>query len=417
MDTDAILVEMLSGLAPLQPVQLPLAVCAGSVLASAVTAARDLPGRALAGRDGYALRAADVAPACGERPVRLEVIGSVAPGQSAATALPAASAFRVMTGAPLPAGADAVLRAEDAHLDETGGGRSAIVISAAVEAGAFVCPAGTEFAAHATALHAGQVLGPPELAVLSALGQTHACVVPRPRVAIVVTGSELDHDQQAGPDGRALHPSNVVLVRAMVEACGAVVDSLRVAPDDVARLEAVMRAALSADILITTGGTGRAVGDLIRKALRGREVRSLWDMKVRGSRPAMFRVLLDESAARAVPHLALPGRPIAAMVGFSLFGEPLLQRLAGASDPRARYLAARLVECPAPPGSRPRFFAVRLHRDHDGWHATPTGDASLYGLAAAAGADGFAMAAEDGRDPPAAGGVMRVLLPPWRSLP
>ena len=149
--------------------------------------------------------------------------------------------------------------------------------------------------------------------------------------------------------------------------------------------------------------------------LRDREVSSMWDLKVRGSRPATFRLLRQPSGDRLIPHLALPGRPVAAMVAFSLFADPLLRHLSARRPRKARYLSARLAAIPQEIQKSQRFLPVRLRRCESGWEAVPTGDASLYGLAAAIGAHGFALLGQ-GSDEPAVGQPAQVLIPPWQEV-
>lgn len=415
MNTEEVVAAMLTAVEELPPVNLPLAECRDCILASAVVPSANMPAWPTASRDGFAVRSADVALTCGSHPVSLAVAGAIAPDQHGGGSLAAGFALRIVTGASLPAGADAVVPCEDTTSQNGGTSGGTIEIGSPIKSDQFVASVGSEFAAGATALRAGLLLGPPELAALSALGHTHALIIPKPRVAVVVTGSELRR-HLADSDMSKLHASNGLLVTAMVHACDAMVESLRIVSDDIDELAHALRCAMSADIIVTTGGTGRGSGDLMSRVLNDQEVQTMWNMKVRGSRPATFRLLRDKPGHRVIPHLALPGRPVAAMVAFSLFAYPLLRRLSGHPPLGARYISARLVVAPGNASSRQRFFPVSLRYGAGGWEATPTGDAALYGLAAAVGAHGFAILGHDG-DEPEVGQLTRVLLPPWRPLP
>ena len=414
MTTDEIIAAMLERVAVPAPVSQPLAECRDCLLASSVIASANLPHRSIASRDGYALRAADVATASASSPIRLPIVGEIAPGESVPAALPAGCAVRVLTGAPLPAGADAVVRTEDAHVQLPLGMQNYVDILLPAASGQFVALVGSEFAAGATALHAGLTLGPAELAALAALGLTHAAVIPRPRVAIVVSGTELRR-KSADSELPQLYASNGVLVSAMVQACGGVAQSVRIVSDDPAELAQALQSAMSADLIVTTGGTGRGSRDVIGKVLQEREVSSMWDLKVSGSRPAAFRMLRQDSAERVIAHLALPGRPVAAMLAFALFACPLLRRLSGRPPRKAQYLRARLAAMPEGAHKSQRFFPVRLRYRESAWEAVPTGDASLYGLAAAIGAHGFALLGQ-ARVRPEGWRLVRVLLPPWQEM-
>jgi len=411
LTTDDIVAAMLSMVDSLAQMQQPLAECRDCVLAQPVIAPVHLPHRSIASRDGYAVRAADVAAASLARPVRLIVVGDIAPGEATSDALLAGGAFRVMTGAPLPPGTDAVVRREDLHAPPATAHPGHVDVGAPVTPGQFVALSGSEFTAGAQVLSEGSTLGPAELAVLAALGFSSAPIVPKPRVGIVVTGTEL-RQGSSHTELATLHASNGVLVRAMVEACGGVVESVRITSDDPDRLAEALLDATAADLVVTTGGTGRGAKDVMAHALREREAGSLWNLKVRGSRPAAFRVLHSAVGDRLVPHLALPGRPVAAIVAFLLFAYPLLRHLSARPRRTASCIAARLAAIPPDFGQAQRFLPVSLRRSGGGWEAVPTGDASLYGLAAAVGAHGFALVGPEFAEA-AEGREVQVVIPPW----
>lgn len=406
---------MLADVAPLAPVTLPLAEAQGCVLAQPLVAPADLPSRAKASRDGYAVRAADLTRCSQAAPLRLPVAAASAPGQSTPAALPAGSVCRVFTGAPLPAHADAVVRHEDAQVVASGAdAREQVEFIDPVPAGRFVAGAGSEFAAGAVVLEAGTVLGPAELAVLAATGATTVGVHPPPRVAIIVTGSELRSHAGEG-DATQLYASNAVLVAALVRACGGSVASTRIVSDDVQAMTAAFEQALHADLIVSTGGTGRAQRDRIGQVLREREAASMWQRRSSGSRPLSYRLLRRDEHGTQVPHLALAGRPIAASVAFALFAHPLLRHLAGHAVQLPRYVQARLVNLPPAARRVQRFVPVRLQSGAQELQALPTADATLYGLTAALGAHGFALLArgDDAEQDPEP--LLRVLIAPWQA--
>lgn len=410
LTVDAIVATMLARVRGVPAVDQPVSESLGCVLASPVVAAANLPPWPVATRDGYAVRAVDA-------------IAPTSARGDGAHRLTGGWASRIMTGSPLPTDADAVVPAEYCRsapgaasggdvsgYGTTGAARDWVEISTPVDPGQFVALTGVEFEAGSPALPAGIVLGPAELAVLAALGHAHARVVPRPRVAVVATGTEL-HQAGALPAGK-VYASNVTLVEGMVRACGATVSSVRVVPDDPGDLAKALREALVADLILSTGGTGRSPRDLIGKVLMDQEVDSLWDVPVRGSKPAAFRLLREATTERLVPHLALPGRPIGAMVSFIVFAYPLLRRLAGLPAKPARYRWARLAKgIDGIPGHH-RYVPVRLERCRGSWQAVPEGESSLYGLAATVGTDGFAVLGPRTAAVPT-GHRVRVLLPPW----
>lgn len=411
MTNDDIVRTLAEVVPALAPVSQPLDDSLGCVLANDVDARFDLPPRALASRDGIALRAADVAAASPTRPLVLPVAGTSAPGDAVGVSLPPGQAWQVMTGAALPPGADAVLRHEDVLLENNPDSVHSARVTRPATAGQYVAHAGSEFTAGARVVVTGTVLGPAELAALAAQGLIQVRVVPRPRVSIIVTGSELR--EGGNPDGAGgLHASNAVLVSAMVRSCGARVMARQIVADEHDLLERAFDAALQADLVLSTGGTGRAARDRVGQVLRMREAADLRNLTSGGSRPAGIRLLRRGPGGPAVPHVALPGRPIAAVVAFTLFAAPLLRHLAGEGVCLPRYVDARLVGSSEAVRLAQRFVPVRLHQAADGLDAVATGDAALYGLAATLGADGFALLARGG-DSGDAAPLLRVLLAPW----
>jgi len=209
-----------------------------------------------------------------------------------------------------------------------------------------------------------------------------------------------------------MYASNVALMQGMVTACGASTSSVQVTSDDAAELANALLGALGADLILTTGGSGRSSRDIVRTALLDHEAGSLWNTPLRGSKPIALRLLRESKTGRLVPHLALPGRPIAATVAFILFAYPLLRRLAGLPPtPRACCRARVTTAIDGSPGHN-RYIPVRLHRGIGGWHAVPQTESTLYGLAATGASHGFIM---PGRRTGALarGQRVRVLLPPW----
>lgn len=409
MTNDEVLLSMLRAVEPLQPRHQLLSVSLGCALAQPVIASVDIPATDVSSRDGFALRTRDVNLSKANTPVRLRLADKVAAAGDAMVLAPN-SAFSVLTGGRVPDGADAVVCTEDV-VCEASAPDASIQVNNAVPVGQHLVRRGAEFNSGMVALPAGTTLGPPELAALAALGVSGVMVHPKPRVAIIVTGTEL-HAEPFCADSAKVHSSNAVLAAAMVDAVGGVVACTYIVADETSQLVEAFNQALNADLILSTGGTGQGARDLVHRVLRDREVSSLWDMKTGGSRPVAFRVLSRGSGGGLVPHLALSGRPIAASVAFALFGHSLIRHLAGLSRQLPRYAFARLRRAGLPDLSSQRFLPVRLDSTAGELVAIPTGDPSLYGLKAALGAHGFALLPRanekaDANDP------VRVLLSPW----
>ncbi len=387
---------MLGLLPRLATVSLPVADCRGLVLAEQIVSEVDLPPFPVATRDGYALSAGDVSGACA-KPAILPVVAELAAGSLPPDHFPARAAAQIMTGAPLPRCADSVVPSEHCSTllaaavgDSDAVKSGAVKITTFISPGQFVAPAGTEFKRGATVLEPGAVLRAPELTVLSALGRNFVRVIPRPKVAVVVTGSELVGLDTAAAAGR-VYASNALLVPELVTANGALVMRVQVVQDEEEKLRAAMMAAMDADLILTTGGTAQGVRDLVAHVLTEAEEASLWAMPVRGSKPAAFRLLQRPEDDRCVPHLALPGRPIAAAVAFELFARPLIRQLRGLPPGPPQFVRARLARGIRGTPGRHRYIAVRLRRSGRSWLAHPYGEEAPYGLAGIVCADGFAV--------------------------
>jgi molybdopterin molybdotransferase len=303
---------------PLETVPLPLAL--GRVLGEEVRSTVALPPWDNASMDGYAVRAEDLDGAMGAE-ARLPVSGTVAAGAVDVQALAAGTAMRIMTGAPVPPGADSVIRVED-----TDGGVEAVVIRARRDLHANVRPRGQDLAPGDVAVAAGTRLRAAHLGVLASVGSASVAVHREPRVAVLTTGDELVRveDFAAVERGERIVSSNAYTLAAAVTEAGGVVVDLGIAHDDPASLYAAMHGARGCDLLITSGGVSVGAYDFTKDAVQalGGELR-LWRVAMRPGAPIGFGML------GAMPWLGLPGNPVSSMVTFELFARPLIKRLRG----------------------------------------------------------------------------------------
>ncbi len=321
----------------------------GRVLAEDVAARVTQPPTDVSAMDGYAVRAADVAHVSAEVPARLEVIGRVPAGSEFQGAVGPGQAVRIFTGAPLPAGADAIVIQEDTERDG-----DTVVVKASAPQGTYVRPAGLDFRVGAVGLAAGRRLSARDVGLAAAMDRPWLQVHRRPRVAILATGDEvvLPGDPR-GPN--QIVSSNGFSLAAFVQACGGQPIHLGIAPDDSAALKALVDGARGADLLVTTGGVSVGEHDLIREALgeSGLEM-DFWRIAMRPGKPLLF------GRIGATPILGLPGNPVSSLVCATLFLGPAIavmlgQDIAsaapetailgtplGANDRRQDYLRARL---------------------------------------------------------------------------
>lgn len=352
---------ILAAFAPLPPVSIPLDAALGLVLAETVVAGEDLPPFANAAMDGFAVRAADTAGAAPAGPVRLRVAGAVAAGAGAAPlpAVGAGTAIRIMTGAPLPPGADAVVRFEetDDGRDEPG----SVAVRHAAVSGSNVRPAGEDVAAGTVVLLPGARLFPAEIGLLAALGRTTVLIHPRPRVAILTTGDELVPPGVLPGPGQ-IRDSNGPALAALVRQAGGEPLDLGIARDTTADLRARLAgaAASGADLILTVGGVSVGDYDLVKEVLRADGRVDLWRVRIKPGKPLAFGRL------GGLPLIGLPGNPVAAIVAFHQFVRPAIRTMLGRGDLTLPEISARLLDRVENPGGRRHFVRVLVRPDPDG---------------------------------------------------
>jgi molybdenum cofactor synthesis domain-containing protein len=355
-----------------EPVHLPLDDCLGLVLAEDVTSLVDLPGFDNSAMDGYAVRAVDVAAADPGVPgsaVRLPVVGEVAAGGVATRAVGSSEAVRIMTGAMLPEGADAIVKVED-----TDGGTESVEIRAGVPAGTSVRPAGEDVKQGQVVLSVGMGVDARRVALLAATGHADALVWPRPRVAVVSTGAELVAPGEPLRPGQ-IHESNSYMLEAAVVASGAVAVRQETVDDDPAAvLAAVTELAADVDVIVTSGGVSMGAYDVVKESLRDNGV-DFVQVAMQPGKPQGFGLVGD----RKVPLFALPGNPVSSYVSFEVFVRPALRRLMGRTPEARGTVTARLEHAlSSPPGRTQVARAVASHTE-EGWRADPVwGQASHF---------------------------------------
>jgi molybdopterin molybdotransferase len=307
----------------------------GRVLARAVVADRDQPPFARVTRDGFAVRAGDVDGSGPDRPATLSVIGEAVPGRETAITVGARQCVEIMTGAALPAGADAVVMVE--HTERVDAARVRILRALAV--GDNVVGRGSELPAGALAIPARRRLDPSAIALAASLGCAHLSVHVRPRVAVVTTGDELV-EVDARPTVTQIRDSNRRSLCAQVARAGGIAIAAPIARDDPTTLRAVIESALTrADLLLLSGGVSMGKYDHVEGVLAGLGAVTVFDgVAIRPGRPLVF------GRVGAVPFFGLPGNPLSTMVTFELLVRPALDRLAGADAAPLRYRWAPLAE-------------------------------------------------------------------------
>ena len=379
---------ILAAITPADPVRLPLPECHGLVLCEDVTSLVDLPGFDNSAMDGYAVRAVDVSaadPGVPDSAVRLPVVAEVAAGGVATRRVGPGEAVRIMTGAMLPEGADAIVKVED-----TDGGTETVEIRAGAPVGTSVRPAGEDVKQGQVVLQAGLVVDARRVALLAATGHADALVRTRPRVAVVSTGAELVPPGEPLRPGQ-IHESNSYMLEAAIVASGAVAVRQATVDDDAAAvLAAVAELAADVDAIVTSGGVSMGAYDVVKESLRDHGV-DFVQVAMQPGKPQGFGLVGD----RRVPLFALPGNPVSSYVSFEVFVRPALRRLMGLQPEVRPTLTARLEHAlSSPPGRAQVARAVATHTGQ-GWRADPVWGQASHFVADLARANAFVFVPPD----------------------
>ncbi|MFJ9106158.1 gephyrin-like molybdotransferase Glp [Streptomyces sp. NPDC102405] len=407
---DEHLEDILATVRPLEPIELQLLDAQGCVLVEDVTVPVSLPPFDNSSMDGYAVRVADVAGASEEFPAVLDVVGDVAAGEAELLHVGPGQAARIMTGAPLPPGAETVVPVEwtDGGLGEgpvTGmrarslapeGAEGHVHVYRPAEARAHVRAEGSDVRAGDRALDAGTVLGPPQIALLAAIGRGTVRVRPRPRVVVMSTGSELVQPDESLGTGQ-IYDSNSFALTAAARDAGAIAYRVGAVADDAETLRSTIEDQLvRADLVVTTGGVSVGAYDVVKEALS-----SVGDEDEPGSGVDFRKLAMQPGKPQGfgtigpdhTPLLALPGNPVSSYVSFELFVRPAIRTLMGLDDvhrPRTR-ATLRADKALTSPKGRRQF----LRGACAGGSVAPVGGAGSHLVAALAQANALIVVPED----------------------
>lgn len=345
---------------PLPARSLPIAQVRGQVLAESITAAEDIPPFPNTGMDGFAVSAADLADASEGTPVVLPVVETIAAGAVASRPLGRGEAMRIMTGAPMPAGADAVIMVELTEVMDEGTGET-VLCRAPVPRGNHVRPAGDDLAAGTEVFGPGTVLGPAHIGMLATLGYFEVSVIGRPRVGVFSTGDELVTGPQPLGPGQ-IRDSNRPQLLALVDEAGMVPVDLGWLPDDEPAIEAALRqSAPAVDALVTSGGVSMGDFDFVKSLLQRLGEMNWMQIAIKPAKPFAYGTVLG------TPIFGLPGNPVSSAVSFELLARPALNKMMGRPDLHRRRVWA-LTDEPLirRPDGKTHFARVYLTDSADG---------------------------------------------------
>lgn len=390
--------RILQQFARLETADVRLLDAVGQVLAEDLVAGFNIPPLANTAMDGYAVRAQDTTGATYGTPLKLDVIGYLPAGEVYAGTLATGQAVRIMTGAPIPEGSDAVVPFEET--DEYGSevsssARTSVRIDVEARPGANVRVAGEDMRKGEHVLTKGAIIGPAQIGVIASLGHDHLRAYRRPIVAIISTGDELLRPGEPLAPGK-IYDSNAFSLAAQVSSFGGSPKILDVARDSVEALTARIREGLAnVDMLVTSAGVSRGDFDVVKTVLANEGKVGFWTVKMKPGKPLAFGTFRNPDG-RTIPHLGLPGNPVSAMLTFELFGRPAIFKMLGKEHAWPRPVIRAVTKERIRNTDGRRFYARVILEEEDGKpvvHLTgPQGSGVLTSMALAS---AFAICPED----------------------
>lgn len=398
----------------------PLLDALGQVLAEDIIAPFDIPPLDNTAMDGYAVRAADTAGATESSPVVLKVIADLAAGYVLETPVGTGESVRIMTGAPIPPGADSVVPFEETDEvlrdpNQPALKRETVHVMKAANPGANVRIRGGDVREGQRVIAAGRVLRPSEVGVLASIGLTEVPVIRRPVVAILSTGDEVTAPGEPLLPGR-IYDANAMSIASMVAKYGGIPRLLGIARDTVEDLTRKIREGFDADMLVTSAGVSRGDFDVVKDVLANEGAIDFWTVRMRPGKPLAFGAF-NAGGGRKVPHLGLPGNPVSSMVSFELFGRPAIFKMLGRGDwerPMLRAISRQAIHS----DDGRRFYArCIVTQGEDGrWYADLTGPQGSGILTSMSSANALTVIHEDSPSVKA-GDEIDVMMLDWEHAP
>lgn len=356
--------RVVDAIRPLSPYDQPLLEAMGLPVCEDIVAPMDLPAFDNSAMDGYAVYFDDVASASDDHPVHLPVVGEMAAGQTKLLALSPGTTVRIMTGAPVPQGADAIV-----PIEWTDGGVATVRISRAPERDEHVRHQGEDVQVGDVLLEDGTVLGPRQLGLLASVGRSQVLSRPRPRVVIISTGAELrEPGTSLGHD--SIYDANSYMLAAAVRSAGAIAYRVGIVSDDPSEFrDALSDQLVRADLVVTSGGVSKGAYDVVKEVLSEVGTVSFGEVAMQPGKPQGFGFVGEDST----PILTLPGNPVSAYVSFEVFVIPAIRRMMGRLPYRRPMMRALCTQDFRSAPARQQYARARFGIDDKGAHVTPVG--------------------------------------------
>ena len=361
---------ILNEIKPLGKERVSILSALGRVLGEDISAHIDNPPWDNSAMDGYAVRTADTSEASKDRPAILKIIEDLPAGYTAKKDIKKGEAIRIMTGAPIPNGADAVVMVEDTELQgqeasASGAGKGQVKIFREAKVGDNIRKAGEDFKKGDIVLRKGGLIRPAEIGMLAAVGKSNIYVYQRPKVAVLSTGDELVEIDETLTHGKIIN-SNSYSISAQAQACGAIPIQLGIARDNKKNLREKLEAGLTADCIISSGGVSVGDFDFVKDVLKemGSEMR-FWKVAMKPGKPLAFGIIGDK------PAFGLPGNPISSMVAFEQFARPAILKMMGRADIFKRPIPALLTRPIKKKPDRMHFVRAVIEEEKGQFYVTP----------------------------------------------
>jgi len=365
ISVEAALEIILSEIKPLGMERVNILSAMGRVLGEDIVADTNNPPWDNSAMDGYAVRAADTKEASKDQPVTLQIIEDLPAGYVAKKSVKRGQTIRIMTGAPMPNGADAVIMVEETARPEARGKRQEVKVFKEAKVGDNVRKAGEDFKKGDIVLRKGMTIRPPEIGMLAAVGKPNVYVYQQPNVAVLSTGDELIEIEEAPMNGK-IRNSNSYAIAAQIKACGATPIQLGIARDTKKDLKEKLEFGLTADCIVSSGGVSVGDFDFVKDVLKqmGSEMR-FWKVAMKPGKPLAFGVIANK------PAFGLPGNPISSMVAFEQFARPAILKMMGKKDIFKRAFDALLTKPVKKKAGRMHFVRAALEQKHGQFYVTP----------------------------------------------
>jgi molybdopterin molybdotransferase len=356
--------RILESITPLPPYDQPLLEALGLPASDQIASTLDLPGFDNSAMDGYAVLYEDVASASEESPVHLPVVGEAAAGQTKLFALSPGTAVRIMTGAPVPQGADTVIPVE-----ATDGGVATVRIHGTPALGQHIRRRGEDVLAGDVLLAEGTVLGPRQLGLLASIGVAQVRTRPRPRVVIMSTGSELrEPGTPLGHD--SIYDANSYMLAAAARQAGAIAYRVGIVSDDPQEFsDALSDQLVRADVVVTSGGVSKGQYDVVKEVLSELGTVKFGEVAMQPGKPQGFGVVGED----ATPIFTLPGNPVSSYVSFEVFVVPAIRKMMGRNPYRRPLVRALCQKGFSSAPYKRQFVRAQFEIDGQGAHVTPVG--------------------------------------------